>query len=218
MLNTIIGQDGKHWVYDEHEVAHAQRGRPFTGWEEGNEEHRVRIQRVLGGNTEDDFEEDRRHLRRAFEVGQLPEICSCPFIRQVLDLAEPFSTFLIQELADADLEVIVKAGPLPPEERRQLHRSLTEALRAIHTAGLAHSDVQTSNVLRVGDVWKLADLGAAVALGGAIDCLPKDHRFVLPSIDQEPTASVEMDWWGAAEVLRDAGAGEDELNGDLATP
>lgn len=213
MLITVVGESRTRWVVDERvDATISRRGRSFIGWEEGNEERRVWVQRVLGGSEDDDFRDDRRHLRRAYEVGQLEEIRSCTAIRQVLDLAEQFNTYLIQELADAALDDVVKEGPLPLEERWQLRRNLGDGLKAIHRVGLVHSDVQTSNLLRVAGVWKLADLGGATTVGTAIDWLPVDRRFVLPSIAEDRIAIPEMDWFGAGQVMRDAGASDDELD------
>ena len=212
MLNTVTGESGTSWVVDEREdAALARRGRPFIGWDANDETRRAWVQRVLGGSDEL-FADDREHLRRAYEVGQRPEIRSCPYIRQVFDVAEPFNLYLFQELADISLdEFVADEGALPLEERRTLRQNLTEALSTIHRAGLVHSDVQTSNVLRAGDVWKLADLGAAVAIGEPIRWLPVDQRFLPSHVEKGSVAAPSNDWWGLAEVLRDAGAGEAEL-------
>ncbi len=159
MLIHVEGESGLRWVVDEREdAAISRRGRFFLGWEEGNEAHRVWVQRVLAGEL---FSDDRDHLLQAFTVSQLPPLAGCRFIRRVLDKAEPYDLYLFQELADASLDEVLRAGPLSGEALVELEHNLTAALEAIHSANLVHADIQTSNVLLVDGVWKLADLGHA---------------------------------------------------------
>lgn len=42
----------------------------------------------------------------------------------------------------------------------EVERNVSEALRLLHSLGHVHCDVAPNNILRVGGVWKLADLDA----------------------------------------------------------
>jgi len=57
---------------------------------------------------------------------------------------------------------IAERGPFPPAEARGLLAQITEALAAVHAAGIVHRDVKASNVLLTEDgIAKLTDFGIA---------------------------------------------------------
>lgn len=83
LLARVKGESGRVWVVDERDMAGLQRrAAPFHGWEEEDKQHRVFVQRVAGGDI---FDDDREHVRRSFELAQLPEIRDNPFIPLRLD-------------------------------------------------------------------------------------------------------------------------------------
>ncbi|MFN9373532.1 MAG: protein kinase domain-containing protein [Planctomycetaceae bacterium] len=52
-------------------------------------------------------------------------------------------------------------GPVPAETLMDLLRQVLLGLRELHRQSLAHCDIKPDNLLRVGGVWKLADIGLA---------------------------------------------------------
>ncbi|MGW0839365.1 beta-alanine-activating enzyme beta-propeller domain-containing protein [Streptomyces sp. NPDC002787] len=64
-------------------------------------------------------------------------------------------------------DTIARHGPLPESSVLALGAGLTEALQAIHTAGLVHRDLKPSNVLLAPDGPKVIDFGIAITAGSS---------------------------------------------------
>src|SRR5207249_3451740 len=71
-----------------------------------------------------------------------------PGIVRVFDLHEhegrPF--FSMEALRGSTLSERLREGPLPAKEARRIARSICEALRAAHRAGVVHRDLKPQNV------------------------------------------------------------------------
>nr|WP_238345511.1 protein kinase [Actinopolymorpha cephalotaxi] len=63
-------------------------------------------------------------------------------------------------------QAVSEYGPLPAPAVRRLAAGLTEALQAIHSAGLIHRDLKPSNVLLAADGPRVIDFGISQALEG----------------------------------------------------
>nr|WP_238342458.1 serine/threonine-protein kinase [Actinopolymorpha rutila] len=63
-------------------------------------------------------------------------------------------------------QAVSEYGPLPAPAVRRLAAGLTEALQAIHAAGLIHRDLKPSNVLLAADGPRVIDFGISQALEG----------------------------------------------------
>ncbi|SDS13245.1 serine/threonine-protein kinase [Actinopolymorpha singaporensis] len=63
-------------------------------------------------------------------------------------------------------QAVSEYGPLPAPAVRRLAAGLTEALQAIHAAGLVHRDLKPSNVLLAADGPRVIDFGISQALEG----------------------------------------------------
>ncbi|MCY2963380.1 MAG: protein kinase [Planctomycetota bacterium] len=60
---------------------------------------------------------------------------------------------------------ILRRGKLPVEEVLEMSRQILSGLAELHQNGVIHSDVKPANILKVNGVWKLGDVGLAVATG-----------------------------------------------------
>jgi serine/threonine protein kinase len=58
---------------------------------------------------------------------------------------------------------IERRGPADASEALRIIKEILSALSCLHTNGLVHRDVKPANVIRVGGVWKLADVGLITA-------------------------------------------------------
>lgn len=64
-------------------------------------------------------------------------------------------------------DTIARHGPLPESSLLALGAGLSEALQAIHAAGLVHRDLKPSNVLLAPDGPKVIDFGIAISAGSS---------------------------------------------------
>ncbi|WP_407704561.1 beta-alanine-activating enzyme beta-propeller domain-containing protein [Streptomyces spongiae] len=64
-------------------------------------------------------------------------------------------------------DTIARHGPLPESSVLALGAGLSEALQAIHAAGLIHRDLKPSNVLLAPDGPKVIDFGIAISAGSS---------------------------------------------------
>jgi eukaryotic-like serine/threonine-protein kinase len=70
--------------------------------------------------------------------------------------------YIAMELGQESLhDRIHRVGPLPSADIKDLALALLDTLDHLHARGLVHADVKPGNLVRVGDRWKLCDLGAA---------------------------------------------------------
>jgi serine/threonine protein kinase len=152
----------------------------------------------------EDWDDDRKHLRRAHELAQRPEISGCAYILRVLDLIDDFNTYLISEAAQTTLDAVLRDGPLESSELHEVEVALRGAIDVLHRLGLVHCDVREDNIFRVSDRWKLGDLGGAVEVGSPIVALPKDREYVPEGVQLGCAAKAEYDLYALDVVLNHA--------------
>jgi len=201
LQKLIEGEAGGRWVIDESpgkEATLSRRTTAYFGWAEDDESFRVFAQRLIHG---EDWQPDRDHMRRAFEIAQIPEIADCPFIAGAIDYANPCDTYLIHCLADAVLDERLREGPLAPNETDEIAHNLRTALDVFHGLGLVHGDVREDNVLLIGGVWKLGDLGSVVEVGKPIELLSRNRDYVPDGIDFGSPATAEIDEYALAVMI-----------------
>ena len=87
-------------------------------------------------------------------------------------------------------EVHAKRGRLPAAEVVALGVALARALASLHAAGLVHRDVKPSNVIFVGGVPKLADVGLVTAASTEQVTFVGTEGFVPPEGPGAPAADV----------------------------
>ncbi len=125
------------------------------------------------------------------------------FFYYVMELADG-----VEENADTyrplTLSVRLREGPLPAEDCLALAQSLAGALAHLHDHGLIHRDVKPSNILYVGGLAKLGDIGL-VAEAGASRSFVGTEGYV----PQEGPGSVKADLFALGKVLYEALTGMD---------
>ncbi|MCW5551172.1 MAG: hypothetical protein KIS67_03290 [Verrucomicrobiae bacterium] len=95
-------------------------------------------------------------------------------------------------------------GRLPLEDCLQLGLTLTLALGHLHRHGLIHRDEKPSNIIYVGGVPKLADIGLVTEAQGA-NTFVGTEGFVPP----EGPTSPQADLYALGKVLYEAAMGKD---------
>jgi len=78
------------------------------------------------------------NLLRVFHSGKC-EISGAPLI------------YLVMELAEEDLSIVLQTRPLSPEEAREMIPPMLDALSYLHQKGLVHGRIRPSNIMAVGD-------------------------------------------------------------------
>ena len=131
---------------------------------------------------------------RAIEIARLPVVVNCPTIVQLLDYEDTTvdlhgfgdnydcvtaawewgDRVLIDELVEGEYEATELAA--------DVEAGVGQALACLHAEGLVHSDVAPNNIVRVGDVWKLADLDNTVREGDQITGVPRP-AYLLDGMD-----------------------------------
>jgi serine/threonine-protein kinase len=131
--------------------------------------------------------------------------------------------YIAMELGQESLhDRVHKVGPLSPAEIKDLALALLDTLDHLHARGLVHADVKPGNLVRVGDRWKLCDLGAASpptaarAGNSALDGAPGEHdpdapwsgtpEFMAPEVfdgDIGPAA----DLWSLGLLIHECATG-----------
>lgn len=110
---------------------------------------------------------NREVLARFRREAEVSARLNHPNIITIFDVGEEaaLGPFLAMELLEGQgLDLLVKAGPLPPEEAMRLLLQAGHALDAIHQAGIVHRDVKPSNFMVAKDGrLKLMDFGIARA-------------------------------------------------------
>lgn len=79
----------------------------------------------------------------------------------------PGTRFFVLELGDCDLqeEANLTGEGLPAGQVTKIARDTLLGLKAVHQR-LVHGDIKPENVIRVGDCYKIADMGVAARLEG----------------------------------------------------
>lgn len=204
-VKRLEGVSGRVWIVDERQEAVAAspgKTTPFYGWPEGQEHLRHWIQRALGES--DAWEPERDGLRRAYRIGQMPEIASSPYIHTAVDLIESFDVYLVSKLGETDLGRVLRDGPVDSDELERIEERLRAALAVLHKLRLVHSDVREDNVLRVAGQWKLGDLGGAVGFDEPIISLQRDKAYRRDGAALGAPATPENDLHALAIILEHA--------------
>lgn len=96
-----------------------------------------------------------------------PHILACHGAGEVAEGPASGCVFIVTELGSATLESRMKMPPaMTPNEARELVQHVASALAYLAERRAVHRDVKPANILRVGNVWKLADFGLVRGMEG----------------------------------------------------
>jgi serine/threonine protein kinase len=99
-----------------------------------------------------------------------------------------------------------RRGRLLPQECVQLGLTLSSALSHIHQSGLIHRDVKPSNILYIGGVPKLGDIGLVGEVGDSASYVGTEG-YIPP----EGPGTVRADVFSLGKVLYEVTTGQDRL-------
>ncbi len=108
--------------------------------------------------------------------------------------------------------VVAEGGPLPPRDVHRLATGLTEALHAIHAAGVVHRDLKPTNVMVVDGDPVLIDFGIAHLTGDsrltATGLVMGTPGYLAPELVDGGEVTPATDWWGWAATVTFAAGGQ----------
>jgi hypothetical protein len=168
--------------------------------------------RTVAGLTPDDVPDVHR-VRRAVEIARMAVVVECPTIVQLVDFEDkavntygfganyPVVTSAWEWGDRVLVEELLAGGYDAAELPGDVAAGVGGALACLHAASLVHSDIAPNNIIRVGGVWKLADLDNIVPEGEPITGLPGDDTYRLAGMDVGKAARREMDEYGLRAVL-----------------
>jgi tRNA A-37 threonylcarbamoyl transferase component Bud32 len=108
-------------------------------------------------------------MRRFFADARVAASVRHPGVVAIYDVDEAARAVAMEWIAGGTLRQRLREQPggLPPTELRATARSLLDALRHVHAAGIVHGDLKPSNLLlRAPGQVVLADFGSAELTGG----------------------------------------------------
>lgn len=107
--------------------------------------------------------------------------------------------------------VVSDSGALKPESLLRLGRGLSQALQAIHAAGVIHRDLKPANVLLLDGDPVVIDFGIAhfaddirLTMTGLVMGTP---GYLSPEVVEGAPVTEATDWWGWAATLAFAASG-----------
>jgi len=108
-------------------------------------------------------------------------------------------------------QVVSDSGALKPESLLRLGRGLSQALQAIHGAGVIHRDLKPANVLLLDGDPVVIDFGIAhfaddvrLTMTGLVMGTP---GYLSPEVVEGAPVTEATDWWGWAATLAFAASG-----------
>lgn len=153
----------------------------------------------------------RERLRReALALQRIRHPGVCRIVDMELDDALAFIVTELIEGRNLRDDVAVN-GPYRGDDLERLARKLTDAVAAVHQAGIVHRDIKPTNVMISASGPVLVDFGIAMGQGqshvtrtGLVMGTP---GFIAPEIIDGAEADQGTDWWSTAAVLAYAATG-----------
>lgn len=103
------------------------------------------------------------------------------------------SGFFVMDLADNDLDTLIKEGKLSREDKIKALMDILRGLEYLHEVKeLLHRDIKPSNILKFGDTYKLSDFGLIKSIDGSN---PRDIKTSIGvRFDSEYYTAPEIHW------------------------
>jgi TonB family protein len=148
-----------------------------------------------------------------------------PFLVQLMEMGrstvhESDVVYLVTEKTDTFLSGIIPRKALGPSEVRVILEPILDALSFLHGKGLAHGNVKPSNIVQVGEQWKLGsdEMGS----GDLANAARKPDGYDAPEI-AEGRLTPAADMWSLGIIMVEAFAQrtpvwDREAKADLGVP
>jgi hypothetical protein len=151
---------------------------------------------------------DHPHVLRHFDFGRT---------RISMKRGEIEVLYLVMELASGTLEGQLRSGLMSTASAAKLTCHVAEALAYLHGQSKVHRDLKPDNILHVGGVWKLGDVGLTKDLGGegAVRTRAQGARaYMAPEALLENEVAPAGDMWALGVTLLECLTGRQPYSAD----
>lgn len=182
--------------------------------DDGGQEYAMKILRDSLDDaepTQDQMTARERLRREAMALKKVSHPGVCGIVDMELDDA---LAFIVTELIEGRnlKDDVAQNGRYVGVDLERLAAKLTDAVRAVHAAGIVHRDIKPTNVMVSASGPVLVDFGIAMGEGeshvtrtGLVMGTP---GFIAPEIIEGTESDEATDWWSVASVLAFAGTGQ----------
>jgi serine/threonine protein kinase len=164
----------------------------------------------------DDNEFRRRFKSEVAVVRRVGGVCTAKVRDADVDADRPW--VVTDFVAGPNLaDLVIRRGPVAPDQQHGLALGLTEALVAIHQAGIVHRDLKPTNVLCSPSGPKVIDFGIACTVDRTMITVTGEvigsPAWMSPEQVEEKTVSSSADMFSLGSVLVFAATGRPPFGG-----
>ncbi|MFM6453542.1 MAG: serine/threonine protein kinase [Planktothrix sp.] len=177
----------------------------------------VAVKLISPENDPKKREEQRKELKNAVNLKH-PNLLDC-FVPGLCQIKGSEFFYLVMELAEETLEQHLQKGTLSATEVMEIVKAIASALAYLHNGSppKVHRDVKPGNLLRVGNRWKLADLGLLTAIGSQSSAFTSNRRATIkyaPPEAYQGTVATAWDIWSLGVMIVEMLTGELPFRGE----